>query len=316
MAKAEANKNGRFLALIPIVIGVLLALLLFPHDAAPDDVPMPDVDMRRLDAIERADDARAHHAEASPLPAEVRALGDAMRSFDTTEAKDPPHAPWPDLRLAVDDARALALQKGDDAVLDLRAVQLVHFLDEVHAWRKTGKESPELDALAGGFVRRMTMTGYIKNGALIATDRELRVMFKLRWNAVARLDAVPAFAPTLDEMRAFYMFDLLHPHPTEAARNTLAAARKNAKTRADCDALAAGEQIAAEQWRLDKIEKLARIDPTYPAAYARGVALYRTTKFDESARAFEEWLRVHPDGPLTIRARNHLRAAIAASRNL
>ena len=314
--KAQASKDGRFLALIPALVGVLLALLLFPHASPPDDVPLPDLDTRKLAAIEHADDARARHAEATPLPAEVRALGDAMRAFDTTEAKDPPHAPWPDLRRAVDEARATALEKGDDAVLDLRAVQLARFLDEVRTWRKTGKESPELDALAGGFVRRMTMTGWIKDGALAASDRELRVMFKLRWNAVARLDAVPAFAPTLDEMRAFYMFDLLHPHPTQAARDTLAAARKNAKTRADCDALAAGEQIAAEQWRLDKIDKLARIDPSYPAAYARGVALYRTAKFDESARAFEDWLRLHPDGPLTIRARNHLRAALAASQRL
>ena len=314
--KAQASKDGRFLALIPALVGVLLALLLFPHASPPDDVPLPDLDTRKLAAIERADDARARHAETAPLPAEVRALGDAMRAFGTTEALDPPHAPWPDLRRAVDEARATALQKGDDAVLDLRAVQLARFLDEVRAWRKTGKESSELDALAGGFVRRMTMTGWIKDGALAATDRELRVMFKLRWNAVARLDAVPAFAPTLDEMRAFYMFDLLHPHPTQAARDTLAAARKNAKTRADCDALAAGEQIAAEQWRLDKIDKLARVDPSYPAAYARGVAFYRAAKFDESARAFEEWLRLHPDGPLTIRARNHLRAALAASQRL
>ena len=313
---AKASTDGRFLALIPIVVGVLFAFLLFPHETPPDDVPMPDLDVRRLAATERADDARAGRAEKTPLPVEVRALGEAIRNFDTTEAKDPPHAPWPDLRRALDESREDALAKGDDAVLDLRAVQMEHFLEEVHAWRKTGKESPELDAVGGGFVRRMTMTGYIKDGVLELSDRELRVAFKLRWNAVTRLEALPAFQPTLDEMRAFYMFDLLHPHPTQAARETLAAARKNARSRADCDALAAGEQIAAEQWRLDKIDKLARIDPSYPALYARGVALYRATKFDESARAFEQWLRLHPDGPLTLRARNHLRAALAASRAL
>ena len=313
---AKQRSDGRLLALIPVVIGVVFALLLFPHEAPPDDVPMPDLDTRKLVALERADDARAAAAERARLPAEVRALGDAIRAFDTTEATDPPNAPWPDLRRAIDEARPVALAKGVDAVLDLRAVQLEHFLAEVHAWRKTGKSSPELDAVGGGFVRRMTMTGYIKNGVLLLSDRELRVAFKLRWNAVTRLDAVPELEPKLDEMRAFYMFDLLHPHPTQSARETLAAARKNAHTRADCDALAAGEQIAAEQWRLDKIEKLARIDPSYPEPYARGVALYRETKYDESARAFEEWLRAHPDGPLTLRARNHLRAAIVASRTL
>jgi hypothetical protein len=313
---APPSKDGRFLALIPATVGVLLALLLFPHQAPPADVPLPDLDLRRVAAVERADDARAARADETPLPAEVRALGEAIRAFDTTEAKDPPNAPWPDLRHALDEARVRALAKGNDAILDLRAVQLEHFLREVDAWRKTGKETPELDALGGGFLRRMTITGYIRNGALALGDRELRVAFKLRWNAVTRFDADPAFRPTLDEMRAFYTFDLLHPHPTESARQTLAAARKNARTRADCEALAVGERIAAAQWRLDKIDKLARIDPSYPVSFARGVALYRAAKFDESARAFEEWLRQHPNGPLTLRARNHLRAAIAASRNL
>jgi len=316
MAKAAARNDGRFLALIPAAVGVLLALLLFPHDTPPNDVPLPDLDTRRVSAVERDDDARAARAEKTPLPVEVRALGEALRAFDTTEAKDPPHAPWPDLRAAVDEARARALEKGTDAILDLRAVQLEHFLVEVEKWRKTGQASPELDAVAGGFLRRMTITGYVKNGVLLLGDRELRVMFKLRWNAVARFEAVPAFQPTLDEMRAFYMFDLLHPHPSESARETLAAARKTARTQADCDALAVGERIASEQWMLDKIDRLARIDASYPASYARGVALYRATKFEDSARAFQEWLRAHPEGPLTLRARSHLRAAIEASRNL
>jgi hypothetical protein len=321
VAKAEKKRgsgDGRFLALIPVLVGVLLAALLFPHDAAPADVPLPNLDVRLLSATERADDARAARA-ASGLPAEVRALGEAIRAFNTTEWKDPPRAPWPELRVGVDDARKLALDHqrdkgGEEGLLDLRAVQLVRFLDEVRAWRKTGKESEELAAVGGSFIRRMTIAGYVSGTKLALDDRELRVAFKLKWNAVARLEDRPAFQPTLDEMRALYTFYLLHPHAAEGAREMIAAARKNARTQADCEALEAGEQIAIEQWRLDKIDKLAQLDASYPATYARGVELYRVAKFDESARAFEEWLRVHPDGPLTLRARNHLRAAIAASR--
>ncbi len=314
MDVVEKKNDGRLLALIPALIGVILAALLFPHDAAPADVPLPDLDMRRLVTTERADDARAAHA-ATGLPAEVRALGDAVRAFNTTEWKDPPRAPWPELRASVDDARRLALEKGgEEALLDLRAAQLVRFLDEVRAWRKTGKESEELAAVGGAFIRRMTISGYVTGSALALGDRELRVAFKLKWNAVARFEDKPAFQPTLDELRALYTFYLLYPHPSEGARETIAAARKNARTKADCDALDAGEQIAIEQWRLDKIEKLSRLDASYPESYARGVALYRAAKFDDSARAFEEWLRLHPDGPLTLRARNHLRAAVSASR--
>jgi hypothetical protein len=307
--------DGRLLALIPILVGVLLAALLFPHDSAPDDVPLPAIDMRALDRIEHDDDARAARAASATLPAEVRALGEAIRAFNTAEAKDAPHTPWPELRAAVDQARSLAQEKGGlEGILDLRAVQEKKFVDEVRAWRKTAAESEELAAVGGSFIRRMTLAGYVDGTKLSLGDHELRVAYKLKWNAVARLENVPELQPSLDEMRAFYMFELLHPHAPEAARETIAAARKNARTQADCDALAAGEQLAIEQWRLDKVEKLAAIDASYPAPYARGVALYRSAKYADSARAFEEWLRVHPDGPLTLRARNHLRAAIASSR--
>ena len=310
-----AKGDGRLLALIPILVGVLLAALLFPHDSVPDDVPLPTIDTRALERIEHDDDARAARAASAGLPAEVRALGEAIRAFDTAEAKDAPRTPWPELRAAVDEARRLALEKaGIEGVLDLRATQEKKFVDEVRAWRKTGKETDELAAIGGAFIRRMTLAGWVDGTKLALGERELRVAYKLKWNAVARFEAVPELQPSLDEMRAFYTFEILHPHAPEAARETIAAARKNARTQADCDALEAGEQLAIEQWRLDKVEKLAAIDASYPAPYARGVALYRAAKFDESARAFEEWLRVHPDGPLTLRARNHLRVAIASSR--
>ena len=315
MMACVAKGDGRLLALIPILVGVLLAALLFPHDSVPDDVPLPAIDARALERIEHDDDARAARAASTPLSAEVRALGEAIRAFDTAEAKDAPHTPWPELRAAVDEARRLALEKaGIEGMLDLRATQEKKFVDEVRAWRKTGQETEELAAVGGAFIRRMTLAGYVDGTKLALGERELRVAYKLKWNAVARFEGVPELQPSIDEMRAFYTFEILHPHAPEAARETIAAARKNARTQADCEALEAGEQLAIEQWRLDKVEKLAALDPSYPATYARGVALYRAAKYDDSARAFEEWIRVHPDGPLTLRARNHLHAAVAASR--
>ena len=309
------GSDGRLLALIPILVGVLLAALLFPHDSVPDDVPLPAIDSRALERIEHDDDARAARANATPLPAEVRALGEAIRAFDTAEAKDAPRTPWPELRASVDEARKLALEKsGIEGILDLRATQEKKFIDEVRTWRKTGEESEELAAVGGAFIRRMTLAGYVDGKKLALGDRELRVAYKLKWNAVARFEGAPELQPSIDEMRAFYTFEILHPHTPEAARESIAAARKNARTQADCDALEAGEQIAIEQWRLDKVDKLAALDASYPATYARGVGLYRAGRYDDSARAFEEWIRAHPDGPLTLRARNHLHAAISASR--
>ena len=89
-------------------------------------------------------------------------------------------------------------------------------------------------------------------------------------------------------------------------------ARTNAKDKVTCDALEAGENLAAEAWRLDKINKLGAIDPAYPLAYAQGVAQFRLGHFEASVEAFEAWVKEHPDGAYVLRARNYLRAALEA----
>jgi len=309
-----ASNDGRVLAVIPMLAGLLVAALLFPHDSVPTDVPLPDVDERVVADVEHMDDVRATRASQTPLQPEVRALGEAIRTFNTTEAKNPTNAPWPEIRTSVDAARKLALGKGIEAITDLRAAQLTRFLDELQVWRKTGHGSGELEAEGGAFLRRMTMAGWVNDNRLALSNSEVRVVFKLKWNAVARFDQIAELQPTKEELRLLYRFYILHPHAGESARETLAAARQNAHSQDDCEALVAGEQIAMEQWRLDKIEKLAQIDPSYPAAYARGVSLFRAAKFEASVHAFQEWLQLHPDGPLTLRARNHLRAALAQTR--
>jgi TolA-binding protein len=60
---------------------------------------------------------------------------------------------------------------------------------------------------------------------------------------------------------------------------------------------------------LSYVNALARIDPSYPADYARGVLLYRSGRPAEAARAFSRHLEVYPDGPWTLRARNFWLAA-------
>jgi hypothetical protein len=90
-------------------------------------------------------------------------------------------------------------------------------------------------------------------------------------------------------------------------------ARAAARTKKACDALDDADAMAAEAWRLEKVRKIASIDPAYPAAYAIGVAQYRHKDYEASVQTLREWLEQHPDGPYTIRARNHLRAALAAT---
>ena len=63
----------------------------------------------------------------------------------------------------------------------------------------------------------------------------------------------------------------------------------------------------------DTRARLAALDPTYPAAYARGVSNLRRGEIRRAADDLTLWVRDHPDGPLTLRARAYLRAAVAAS---
>lgn len=309
---AKAQPSSPLLALVPVVIGLVLGGLMLPRAAAPGDVPLPAVDAAALERAESADDALATRAATDRLSADVRAAGEAIRAFNAWEAKDDPDAPFTDARAAVDGKVATAWRvDGATGLVALRAAQLSRFLVEVRAFERTGEVSAELDALAGAFLRSMRVVGWLDGRTLAMDEHALRAAFKLKWNTTANVDTRPELALSLDEIRALYTFYLSHPHPTETSRFSIEAARRTARTQADCDALAEGQRMAAEQWRVEKIDKLAKIDPSYPAAYARGIGQYRAGRYQASVRAFEEWLDAHPDGPYALRARNYQRAAMA-----
>jgi hypothetical protein len=141
-------------------------------------------------------------------------------------------------------------------------------------------------------------------------------MFKEMWNGLmgAGVADRPAFRPTLDEERALYSLYLSRPHPARTARDAIAAARRAAHDEASCQALAQAERVAVEAWRLERIARFAAIDPTYPVAYARGIANLRRGDYTHAADDLSTWLRDHPDGPFTLRARSALRAAVASLR--
>jgi hypothetical protein len=99
---------------------------------------------------------------------------------------------------------------------------------------------------------------------------------------------------TLDEHRALYGFLLAHPYVE--GRGALGA-------KDTC--------LAADRWRLRKIEELARIDGSYPYALARGVLFYRLARYPEAVQAFRDYLGGSDDGRYALRARNYLTTAAA-----
>jgi hypothetical protein len=253
--------------------------------------------------------------DPTPLPDDVRALGSAIRAYNLREAQqgiDPYVTPTSmnEARNALDDALAPLASGHDDALLALRATQLESFVAAVYTFEKTGAETPELQALGGPFVRRMREVGWCREHACSFDDEALRTMFRRSWNGLLRLERAP-FAPGLDEERALYSFYLRHPHAPETARKRIDEARSSARSAKACAALVEGEAIAAEAWRIEKVKRLAELDPEYPRDYALGILKYRSKTYEAAAESFRDWLDAHPDGPWTLRARNYLRASLS-----
>ncbi len=293
-------------------VAVFLGVLSLPRATPPQDIPLPEVDGRELARTEQQDHRLAELARTQLLAPEVRELGSAIREFNLREARDAEGVAMNDARITLTRMLGPAIAGGVDPLLRLRAVQLEAFLVEVRSYEATGVASKELDALGGTFVRRMTQVGWVQDHKVLLTEAERRVAFKMAWNGVAGVTSRPELAVSLDETRTLYSFFLSHPHASESAKARVDGARRAAKDPATCEALEAGENLAADAWRLDKINKLGAIDPTYPLAFAQGVAQYRLGHYEESVDAFEAWIKAHPDGALVLRARNHLRAALEA----
>ncbi|MGH7296514.1 MAG: hypothetical protein ACRELB_16370 [Polyangiaceae bacterium] len=312
--RRREGRDALWLALVPLGVALVLGVLLLPRRAIPESVPLPVADPRALARIESADHERAVRARQHSLDGSVRALGSAIRDFHALEARDAEGRELYAARRVVDAALVDALKEGPEPLLGLRAVQLEGFLAEMHRFEATGAQSDELEALAGAFVRSLTIEGWCEGHSVAPDDEALRAMFKQMWTSFLGREGDPAFALALDEQRELYAFYLSHAHAPKSMRDALDAARRGAHDAKACTAIAEAERSAEEAWRLERIGRIAALDPSYPAEYARGVASYRRGDFGASARSFRAWLGAHPEGPLSLRAQNYLRTASDAER--
>ncbi|MBL8608083.1 MAG: hypothetical protein JNL38_12230 [Myxococcales bacterium] len=306
--------KSRLLALMPVATLVLFASLLMPRRAEPDALPMPIVDAAKLDAALAADDALVREAKGAPLPPELLKLGGAMRDmFELEAAAEPDDARVVDAKAAIDDAVRVAITAhGDGPIRALRAVQTARFLEAVREFDATGRETADLRGLGGGFVRRMRDVMWIKGHHVVPDATFLHVAYKLIWNHRVGVDNLPAFQPSLDEMRVLYSFYLTHPHVPDAQVAAFEDQRAKATTPEACALVREREVSATHQWKVERVKRLAAIDPTYPADFALGVTYYQARNYGLAVHAFRESLRKAPEGPYAMRAQNHLKAALAA----
>jgi hypothetical protein len=306
--------EGWELGVIAVVVAIVGALIVVPLRVAPEDVPLPVADERRVAERESRDRELAARVvpllerdianvtkpasdeKSATLPQDSRALydlrafGEAFRAYGTAEASPDMYEvvrTHKKLLDAVNAARAL----GDDALLGVRAYEKQRFVNELARW-ETSAESEELRGLGGNFVSMAARYGWSNDGKLAMNDALRGIFFERRWNEVTGLTEAP-FALSLDEYRAFFRFLLARP-PVEVAF---------LGPREAC--------LMADEWRLKKVNEVARIDAAYPLTLARGILLYRVGNYSGAVEALRAYLNGDEHAEYALRARNYLAEAAA-----
>lgn len=307
----RSNASGRWLALVPLTIAVLLWILLVPRAAIPNDLPLPSVDTRALRSIEARDHELATRAQQTPLSPETLTVGSRFRAFNELQRSAQNESELFQSKQTLVKSVSEAVQAGKLAeFITLRAIQVEAFLREVDRFEANGEESAELVSLAGSFVPRVRDAGWIVGHQVVMDRDALRVAYKAIWSETIGVVGDPAFATSLDEQRALVAFYLTHPHLPAALRSSDATESKE-----QCEKRVLREATQIEEWRLEKVKRFAQADPSYPADFAFGILFYRTGKFARSAEAFRRWTQAHPSGAYARRAENYLKAAVSADQD-
>ncbi len=176
---------------------------------------------------------------------------------------------------------------GDEPLLRLESIQTELFIHALASWEAGRDPGHEIEELAGDLLDKAEKSSWLQGERrFVASDRERRTLFRVRWADLTGLRSLTAFSPGANEWRIYYRFLLAHP---EHGRNLHAAAE---------------EQLAY-------VAAVEKVDLDFPGAFARGVLFYRLGSYDKSADAFRGFLSRHPTGAWRLRAQNHLAAAAA-----
>ena len=266
-----------------VSVTVMAAALAAPRSTEPDVLPLPVPDRAVLRAAKQRGDELARAARQNGLSYDVRAVGEAIRRCGAAsiEGKGVPQPVLGEVRMAMRLARERRSERG---LSQLCALQTELFVRATHAFEVSGKPSTDLHELGGDFILVAKKNGWLDGRRIVLDDDERAALFRIRWTELTGLRSDPPFVPTLDEYRAYYALNLRPSGSSDAANNERA---------------------------FSVVRALEKRDPSYPAAFARGVLLHRAGRFSEAVEAFRAHLAARPDGPWTLRAKNHVLEALA-----
>lgn len=274
--------RGYELGLVTVGMVLTFALLALPRASAPEVLPLPRVDRAEARRSEGRDQHLADSAEHEPLPFEVRAVGESVRHFGLMRSQglDAEH----DRQDIIARANAVTSQGKALLLLQLRAIQTRYFLAALADFERSGKPNADLNELGGDFVKQAELSGWLDTlHHCLADETTLRVLYQLRWADLLQKRGAFPFAPSLNDWRIYYRFLLLYP---ERIPSLL--------------------EQSPDEARLKLVAALARTDPDYPVAFARGYLAYRLGDLEAAAASYRSQLGKSDSGPYALLARNYL----------
>lgn len=284
--RIRRHLEGWQLGLLAVLLPSLALWLALPRPVAPADVPLPDVDRRKLTRLIEKDAERSRSATERPLPFPIRRVGELVRRFGAASVTNPGGS----RDLLAELRREFGLVRrtgGPEPLLTLRSLQTTLFLGAVRRWEERQKADRELVELAGNFEHKCLESGWVLDFRVVFSEAELSAMYRVRWNELTGATDDPELRLSLDELRVYYRALLVHPEGQNAAER--------------------------DGRRLAYVSALGRRDVDYPAELARGVLHFRLGQGAAAAAALMDHLTLRPDGPYALRARNYLLAALAST---
>jgi hypothetical protein len=274
--------RGVELGLVAVVMAAAAVWLALPRPVEPGPIlPLPEVDRARARAERAADHERAERARTTTLPYEVRAVGELVRRYGRYEARADDTGAERARQDAFELRQRAQARFGPEPLRALRALQTELFAARVAKLGRLVADDRELSELAGNLPAHARRAGWAADdGTLRLPEEQLLTFYRVRWTRLVGAIQDDALGPSLAEFRAYYRALLQHPESLEPREQ--------------------------DERRLEYIHALGRRDPGFFSAFTRGVLLYRLGDPGAAAQAFTEHLRQHPDGPWSLRAKNHL----------
>jgi hypothetical protein len=277
---------------VAVFVAAVVTAVIVPRSAPPHGIPPSSLTPNELDRARIRSFQLAQPAARHELPHAVELLSARLRALGTAEANGDSAAVAKWAGELDDSARRLLATNLQDLVA-LRAFLAREFAANYLQHLKRANSSPALKELGGATLAEMERNGWLQSleDAPSNADVVLIGLFNRRFNLMV---APEGSALSLDPIEERAVLDFLIAHPP---LSNLAGSRAEANS-------GRGKYVIAQ------IESLAKLEPSYPAPFAKGIVYYEMGQFDSAANAFDAYLERNPNGPHRLRAVNFLKASV------